>query len=594
MRTLAFLISLVAFNAVAVCYRHPFPNPTLSDGWGSTCCGRTNPHRGLDYPQASGTNIPSIADGVVRQRVYNGCLGNVVVVEHEGGIFSAYSHMLSQSPVAEGTTVTKGQVIGRVGNTGTCSYGSHLHLTIAPRVDGYWVGTTFDPNAFINARTQCAPPPCDRTAGLFTFSCDGAESGQSCVNLNEPSDPHTWNDNFLCTRADYGLRWSSSGPLEGMTCTNVTEGAEPLASAWSDNYLCAPKQSPLELSWSSAGPIAGKTCVHFNETLDLANSWSDNYLCYSQVSRFSEGDFAFSAAGPLAGLTCESVNEPSDPNTWSDNFFCSKPELELDLKWSFAGPIDAMNCENVNEPAEHAAAAWSDNFLCVPPQSPVGFSWSTAGPIAGQSCVRWHEWADVGGSWGDNFMCVTELTDFRAGPLTFSSDGPNAGETCVSVDEPLDSHGWHDDHLCTTLPLELTWSATGELPGLDCTAIVGPNETHPGRGDEFVCLPKGAAYGFTWSTTGALEGQHCVRWYEAEDLEGGWPKSWLCLRELPESERTQVAMDRDEPEAIDEPEITAIHVEGRGCSATGSSLVLAMLALARRRRSGPQRRTIAT
>ncbi|HEY0881701.1 MAG TPA: M23 family metallopeptidase, partial [Archangium sp.] len=142
MRTLAFLISLVAVNAVAVCYRHPFPNPTLSDGWGSTCCGRTNPHRGLDYPQASGTNIPSIADGVVRQRVYNSCLGNIVVVEHEGGIFSAYSHMLSQSPLTEGTTVTKGQTVGRVGNTGTCSYGAHLHLTIAPRVDGYWVGTT--------------------------------------------------------------------------------------------------------------------------------------------------------------------------------------------------------------------------------------------------------------------------------------------------------------------------------------------------------------------------------------------------------------------------------------------------------------------
>jgi len=60
------------------------------------------------------------------------------------------------------------------------------------------------------------PPPCDRTAGPFTFSCDGAQSGQTCVQLNEPSDPHTWGDNFLCTAANYGFRWSNAGPIDGM------------------------------------------------------------------------------------------------------------------------------------------------------------------------------------------------------------------------------------------------------------------------------------------------------------------------------------------------------------------------------------------
>lgn len=383
-----------------------------------------------------------------------------------------------------------------------------------------------------------APPSCDRTAGLFTFSCDGPEANRRCVNLDEPSDPDTWNDNFLCTADDWGLRWSYAGPIAGMDCTGVHESAEPLASVWADNFLCVPKQSPLELSWSSAGPIAGKTCVHFNETLDLGNSWNDNHLCYAQATRFSSGDLTFSSAGPVAGLACVSVDEPSDPNTWVDNVLCSAPELDLGLRWSYAGPIAGMECTNIAESAEHDPAVWRDNFLCAPPQSPLGFSWTTAGPLAGQSCVRWFEWSDLAGSWGDNWLCAVPLTDFSGGGLTFSSDGPNPGQTCVNVDEPLDPHGWRDDHLCTTLPLTLEWSTQGPLAWRDCTQVTAPGEPHPGWDDDYLCVQKGAEYALTVSTSGPLDGQQCARWYEREDVEGGWPRVYVCARYLPPEERT--------------------------------------------------------
>lgn len=589
---LVFGVALWALPASAVCYRHPFGNPDLADGWGSTCCGRTNPHRGLDYPQAAGTPIPVIADGVVALRTSSSCLGNVVVVRHDDGMFSGYSHMLSGSPVPEGTRVTMGQIIGRVGNTGSCSFGAHLHLTIAPTLGGYASGTTSDPNAFINARTQCGPPPCDRTAGLFTFSCDGAQSGQSCVNLDEPADPHTWADNFLCTATNWGIRWSSAGPIAGMTCTNIAEPAEPLAAAWSDDYLCVPPQSPIALSWSSAGPLAGQTCVNFNETADLANSWGDNYLCYAQVGRFSTDDFTFSSAGSVSGMTCESVNEPADPNTWADNLFCSRPALQLGMKWSSAGPIAGMDCENIAEPAEHAAAAWSDNFLCLPPQSPFGLSWHSAGPLAGQSCVRWFEWSDLGGSWGDNFMCSVPLHDFSQGGLTFSADGPNAGQHCVSVDEPLDPNGWSDNHLCTSLELPMTWSSQGALEGLDCTAITAPGETHPGWNDNHLCLPRGATHALTWSTHGPLAGQQCVRWYEADDLAAGWPSNYLCARFLPPEERTLVLTQtllrppvaNPAPTPGDAPNDPTRIVGGVGCRGVDGLFLLASLALLRCRR----------
>ncbi len=249
------------------------------------------------------------------------------------------------------------------------------------------------------------PPSCDRSSGPFTFSCDGTQSGMTCVNVNEPSDPDTWNDNFFCSDRDLGLRWSYAGPLADMDCTGVHESAEMYASAWADNFLCAPKQSPWEFSWSSAGPIAGRGCVHWNEGAD-PHSWGDNYVCTVPRTSFSAGEISFSMAGTLAGKNCVNVNEPSDPDTWTDNFFCT--DRDVGMRWSYAGPIAGMTCTNVAESAEAHAAEWADNFLCVPLDAPLRFSWSSAGPLAGKTCVRWFEHADTSATWLDNWMCVEE------------------------------------------------------------------------------------------------------------------------------------------------------------------------------------------
>ncbi len=55
--------------------------------------------------------------------------GNLIVIDHGGGIFSLYGHMTSR--VAQvGDVVHKGQLIGFVGTTGF-STGPHLHWEIA-------------------------------------------------------------------------------------------------------------------------------------------------------------------------------------------------------------------------------------------------------------------------------------------------------------------------------------------------------------------------------------------------------------------------------------------------------------------------------
>lgn len=411
---LAALAWSTSARAASTCYQLPFPNPNLADGWGSTCCGRTSPHRGVDFPQPSGKPIPAVADGVVRRNEYTGCLGHALVLEHPDGMFSGYSHMVTASPLPIGTVVKKGDIIGKVGNTGTCSKGAHLHLTMSPGVDGFKSGTTVDPYKYIQAHLTCEPPSCDRSADGFTFSCDGPADGQTCVNVDEPDDSSTWADNFFCHKRDLGMTWSHQGTVDGMVCTSVHENASPAAASWKDDFLCLPPQSPYAFAFSASGPIQGQACIQWNEP--AATSWNDNFVCVKHVSDFAAGDFHFSADGPEPGLTCVKVDEPGDPDTWTDNHFCST--TDLGMKWSSQGPIDGMVCTNVTEGAEAKPQVWADNFLCLPEGAPYTFTWSSAGPIDGQTCIRWFDHAETSTSWWDNWLCVEPVAP---------APGPGAG-----------------------------------------------------------------------------------------------------------------------------------------------------------------------
>lgn len=115
----------------------------------------------------------------------------------------------------------------------------------------------------------------------FTWSQAGAIPGLVCVRIHEDSDPHTWNDNYLCSNQDLGLTWSVHDPIPGMRCTRIYEDADP--DAWSDNYLCTPLNASFALSWSQAGPIPGKACTRIYEDSD-PHAWSDNFLCVDSKS----------------------------------------------------------------------------------------------------------------------------------------------------------------------------------------------------------------------------------------------------------------------------------------------------------------------
>ncbi|MCA0153074.1 peptidoglycan DD-metalloendopeptidase family protein [Winogradskyella vincentii] len=87
---------------------------------------RGRPHKGIDIDLVTGDSVVSMLDGIVRFARYSRGHGKTVVVRHYNGLETTYAH-LSHIGVKANDSVSKGQYIGKGGNTGN-SRGSHLHL----------------------------------------------------------------------------------------------------------------------------------------------------------------------------------------------------------------------------------------------------------------------------------------------------------------------------------------------------------------------------------------------------------------------------------------------------------------------------------
>jgi murein DD-endopeptidase MepM/ murein hydrolase activator NlpD len=99
---------------------------TSEFGSGRLFNGRmTSRHLGVDFRGASGEPVRAANRGVVALVDNFFLAGNVVYIDHGGGVVTAYFH-LSKTLVTAGDTVVRGQRIGLVGATGRVT-GPHLH-----------------------------------------------------------------------------------------------------------------------------------------------------------------------------------------------------------------------------------------------------------------------------------------------------------------------------------------------------------------------------------------------------------------------------------------------------------------------------------
>jgi murein DD-endopeptidase MepM/ murein hydrolase activator NlpD len=105
--------------------------PRLSSGFGyreHPVLGRRAMHTGIDIPGPLGTPVQASESGVVSFTGRAGGYGEMVEIDHGGGLKTRYAH-LSRILVSPGASVARGETIARMGSTGR-STGSHLHFEV--------------------------------------------------------------------------------------------------------------------------------------------------------------------------------------------------------------------------------------------------------------------------------------------------------------------------------------------------------------------------------------------------------------------------------------------------------------------------------
>ena len=92
-------------------------------------------HTGTDIRAPIGANFIAANDGVVVKAGWNNAYGNMVMINHGGGVMTLYAHG-SQICVELGQEVKRGDIVLKVGSTGY-STGPHAHFEV--RINGKYV-----------------------------------------------------------------------------------------------------------------------------------------------------------------------------------------------------------------------------------------------------------------------------------------------------------------------------------------------------------------------------------------------------------------------------------------------------------------------
>ncbi len=120
--------------------RKPITEGRMTSGFGNRrhpVLGYSRMHTGVDWANRIGTPILASGNGKVTKAEWDGGYGRRVEIQHANGYVTTYSHMSRfANGIQAGASVTQGQVIGYVGNTGL-STGPHLHYEVV--VNGRFV-----------------------------------------------------------------------------------------------------------------------------------------------------------------------------------------------------------------------------------------------------------------------------------------------------------------------------------------------------------------------------------------------------------------------------------------------------------------------
>lgn len=137
---LATIAMTTGFHAPDLTILSTYPLPAADTSWQTSSFGwRDDPmrhrrkfHSGADVRAKSGTPVFCAGDGVVVFSGRQGGYGNIVMVDHGGGVITRYAH-LRRIIAQKGQALAAGEELGLVGSTGRAT-GPHLHFEV--RLDG--------------------------------------------------------------------------------------------------------------------------------------------------------------------------------------------------------------------------------------------------------------------------------------------------------------------------------------------------------------------------------------------------------------------------------------------------------------------------
>lgn len=119
--------------------------------------GGARRHGGQDMFAKCGTPLVAVDSAVVQAASYQDRAGNYLVLKAADGQSYAYMHMRSPALVKKGDTVTMGQQVGEVGQSGRAS-GCHLHFEQWTAPGWYTGGKAIDPMPLLR-QLEAAPHP---------------------------------------------------------------------------------------------------------------------------------------------------------------------------------------------------------------------------------------------------------------------------------------------------------------------------------------------------------------------------------------------------------------------------------------------------
>ena len=106
----------------------PTPGACMSSGFGTRS---ERLHKGVDYHADIGVPVLAGGDGRIIEMKYRDDYGNMILIDHGGGVYTRYAHLASFGKgLAPGVAVKAGTQLGLMGNTASYQIPMHLHYEV--------------------------------------------------------------------------------------------------------------------------------------------------------------------------------------------------------------------------------------------------------------------------------------------------------------------------------------------------------------------------------------------------------------------------------------------------------------------------------